>query len=50
MQQFCEPWSGKLVRQNFGEVTFEYDLHFGHSRDRWKGLAKYYNSEKGQKN
>ena len=39
--------SGKLVFQLLGGVTFAYDLHLGHSRDRSKGLVNENNSEKG---
>ena len=37
-QNIYEPRSGKLVCQLHEDVTFAYDLHLGHSRDRWKGL------------
>ena len=38
-QQFYLPRSGKLVTQLPGGLTFAYDLHLGHLRDHWKGLA-----------
>ena len=44
-QQFCGPQSGKFVSQLPEGVTFAYDLHLGHSRDRWKGPTEEYNVE-----
>ena len=41
-QQFYLPQSGKLVTQLPWGITFAYNLHLGHLRDRWKGLAKGY--------
>ena len=41
-QQFYLPQSGKLVTQLPGGITFACDLHLGHLRDRWKGLAEDY--------
>lgn len=45
-QQIDEPYSGHLVCQLLGCVSFEYDLYFGHSRDNLKGLDEEYNGEK----
>ena len=45
--KFCEPWSGKLVRQLRRGVTFAYDLYLGHSGDSLKCLIDEYTSEKG---
>ena len=47
MQNFCEPLSGKLEGKHIGDVMFVYDIHFGHSRDLWKGLTKEDNNEMG---
>ena len=44
-QPFYLPWSGKLVTQLPGGITFAYDLRLGHSRDRWKGHTEEYNAE-----
>ena len=44
-QQFYLPWSGKLVSQLPGGITFAYDLRLGRLRDYWKGLAEEYNVE-----
>ena len=41
-QQFYLPQSGKLVTQLPGGITFACDLHLGHLRDHWKGLAEEY--------
>lgn len=42
-QQFCEPKSGKLVRQLPRGVSFAQDPHLGHLRDYWKGIAQKQN-------
>ena len=45
------PQSGKLVTQLPRGITFAYDLHLGHLRDRWKGLAEeYIDKSDAQKN
>ena len=44
-QQFYLPRSGKLVTQLPGGITFAYEIHLGHSKDRWKGPAEEYNDE-----
>ena len=45
IKYFYEPQHYKFLLQLHGEVTFAYDLHLGHLRDRWKGPAEEYIDE-----
>ena len=44
-QQFYLPRSSKLVTQLPGGITFAYNLHLGHLRDRWKVPTEEYIAE-----
>ena len=42
-QKSCGPRLGKLVHQLLGVITFPYDLRFGRTIARWKGIIEEIN-------